>query len=205
MTEYEKEVWTKFAHEEFKKRPVVKVQSPLTDEEIQEEIKRHRIIGKRRDYIIRRMAELRTQLKEIDRREDGQSVASNMTETNSENGGPQKMSNSKLQRVNPLVETAQYVRGTEPGHFYLITNDLSNAIIGFRPLALDYAPIGGRPVAGIETRVRIVPKVTLTDRNAQLLNRLGNLTRKIHNGEVHYSVVTNDAPQVIKDALLILS
>lgn len=212
-----------------RKEPVVKVQSPyeLTDKEVQEEILRYRKEKRmnRREVVkteLKRLKQdhsgdwggcskcatvqkLENELAQIDRREDGQSVASNKVETNKENGGPQKMSNSKLQRVNPLVETAQYVRGTEPGHFYLITNDLDNAVIGFRPLAVDFSRIGGRPIPGITTRVRIVPKVTLTDKDVRLLSRLGNLTAKVHNGETHYSVVTSNAPQTIKDALLILS
>lgn len=116
------------------------------------------------------------------------------------------MSNNKLARVNPSVVVAPYVRGTEAGHFYLVTNETPDgSIIGFRPLNVDYAQVGDVAVDGVSTRVRVVP-VAENPKLDKLMTRLGFSKRQYGNGDpVHYSITNSTPRAALADAELALS
>jgi len=114
--------------------------------------------------------------------------------------------NSKLERVNPNPITSSYVRGTEPGNFYLILAiGKSGSVIGFRPLEKRYAEIGSQP--GLEpTRVRLVPNFTITPTIERLILRLGFEKRQYGSSDpIHYSAVSSTPSTLVEDAELVLA
>jgi len=107
---------------------------------------------------------------------------------------------NKTQRVNPFIPVTQYIKGTEAPNYYLVVHEDGTAIVGFRPLNQAIPPVGSQPQVEVPTRVRVVPHSDSDTESLAVLMGLLDLTEKQHPGEseIHYSVVTNNAPKLIE-------
>lgn len=112
--------------------------------------------------------------------------------------------NSKLTKVNPQIETAQYIKGSNSGNYFLISSETSKGIVAFRPLSVSVPTIGTSPKAGQQTRVRVVPANGGTSKLDTLMQRFGFGRVNGGSAPVHYSKVTGDPESAIADAKLAL-
>ncbi len=112
--------------------------------------------------------------------------------------------NQKLTKVNPWIEQGAYIKGSSAGNFFLIASETAKGIVAFRPLKTAIPPLGAKPATGVETRVRVVPATTPSQKLDTLMERFG--FGRVNGGStpIHYSKVTSDAKAAIGDANLAL-
>lgn len=115
---------------------------------------------------------------------------------------------SKLNRVLPVAPAPvkhPYVNGTEAGHFYLVLDEGKNgSVVGFRPLARNYAEVGELPTVGVETRVRFVPFEADADLDKAMV-LLGFGLRGSGFADRHYSQVSDDPQALVDRAMAVIA
>lgn len=149
-------------------------------------------------------------------------LPTNVSSSSNSNKETSKMAmmpvNDKLTKVDPTQsddKTTFYVRGTEKGHFYVVTNALKGGertgVVGFRPLNVNFAALtdipSGYTYATSDVRVRVVPVGPITPNLTALLESHGFSVREGNSSQPHFSQVVKgaQAAQTIANAKLDLS